>query len=156
MPVSQDKLKAMKKKGKGQPSFKPEVDQSVLDALKQADTAEKKTAVKDIAGMTAYEREKRKKDKARTRVHFDCDPGLAEAIEGLQGKYRKKSGDLRDPFPKSDLIELLVVLGMRQLIENGGGLRRLMRMTASPHFLNRLVVPEIPDISEYNAENDFD
>ena len=121
-----------------------------------ADAAKKGTRAKDIADMTPYERKKRVKDRARKRINFDCDAALAEAIEALQEKYRKKSGDRRDPFPKSDLVELLVVLGMRQLVENGGGLRQLLRPTSSPHFINRLAVPTIPDVSDYNADADYD
>jgi hypothetical protein len=104
--------------------------------------------------MPAWRQKQRIDEKNRHRLIFDCSPDLANAINAVHEMYRQENGDKRDPFPKSDLIEFLIVLGLEKMIEDGGGLRRLMIPTTSPHFLNRLSVPPLPDIGEYNADKD--
>ena len=159
MPVKSSTLNSLaKQKRKGKKLIDeeamPAVDQSTLAAIAAADAASQKTAPKSVATMPAWRQKQRIGDKKRNRLIIDCSTDVSDAINAIYEMYRKKHGDTRDPFPKSDLVEFLIVLGLRNMIEDGGGLRRLMVTTTSPHFLNRLTVPPVPDISEYNADND--
>jgi len=156
MPVNPSKLNRLAKKKKKpiDEDAMPGVDQKTLDAIAAADAASQKTSPRAVASMPAWRQKQRIGDKKRNRLIIDCSTDMSDAINAIYEMYRQKHGDTRDPFPKSDFVEFLIVLGLRKMIEDGGGLRRLMVTTTSPHFINRLTVPPVPDISEYNADND--
>jgi hypothetical protein len=152
MPVKESVMKKVQKKT----GLRPAIDEGDLETIRPAGegarTAAKRTPEK-LARMTAYERRKREKDKERNRETFDCRPEVSDAITMIYNKYRKE-GENQLPFPRSDLIEYLVVLGMRRFLEVGGGVRRMFEMTRSPRYDGALRPSEIPDVSEFDASQD--
>jgi len=152
MAIKKSALTKVSRVKRGKLPIGVEVPAEVLEGLTGGGSGKKDEANK-VSNLTTAQRLKRIKDRGRIRLSFDCTQELSDAIAMLMEKYRSKN-DSRSPFPKSDLIELVLVLGLQKLLENGEGIRSLYIPTTSPHYAFKLSVPPAPDVSDYDADSD--
>jgi|SRR5271157_691221 len=155
MPVKDTVIRKVGKK-KGVHLQTPEIPEGDLRTIRPGGVGGRRTAKKTpelVTNLTDYQQRKREADKERNRETFDCRPELSNAITEIMDKYQKE-GSRQLPFPRSDLIEYLVVLGMRSFLEIGGGVRRQFEPTRSPRYDGALRPVDIPDVSEFDASED--
>lgn len=155
MPVKDSVIRKVGKKKDVHPQT-PEIPEGDLQTIRPEGEDGRKTAKKApelFANLSDYKKRKREADKGRNRETFDCRPELSNAITEIMDKYQKE-GSRQLPFPRSDLIEYLVVLGMRSFLEIGGGVRRQFEPTRSPRYDGALRPVDVPDVSEFDASED--
>lgn len=154
MPVKPSVLKQTRSKGgKGKlEKIEPSIDPDVLATLDESIGSREPNPSK-YAQKTPAQLKKIRADRKRNRETFDCSSDLSLAIDEIIERYREKR-DTRKPFPRSGLIEYLVILGLERFLEIGGGVRRYTEATYSPHYVRKIAPPPVPDVSGFDDSAD--
>jgi hypothetical protein len=113
-------------------------------------------AVGKSKALTPARRRKQQKDRARNRVPLDMDPGLEKALQLIIQRHQEAERDIdgRQPFSLAGLVQLLVIVGLKEFLSGGLDVREWLEPSYSPRFSHTIRLPDIPDVRKYKPHED--